>query len=78
MGYGTFKLLCDLPSLQSCMGIFWFTAWQPAKGTQTGYGAMPAMPHKGEAGCKECTLTYLPDALKNSLNRDREYKAQAR
>ena len=58
------------------MGIFWFTAWQPAKGTQTGYGAMPSMPHKGEAGCKECTLTNFPDDFKNFLNRDREYKAQ--
>jgi hypothetical protein len=38
------------------MGILWFTACQSAKGTQTGYGAMPAMPQQGEDGCKECTL----------------------
>ena len=38
------------------MGILWFAACQPAKGTQTGYGSMPAMSYKGEDGCKECAL----------------------
>jgi len=39
------------------MGILWFTACQPAKGTQAGYGSVPAMSQQGEDGCKECTLT---------------------
>jgi len=38
------------------MGVLWFTACQPATGTQTGYSAMPAMPQQGEDGFKECTL----------------------
>jgi hypothetical protein len=48
------------------MGILWFTACQPAKGTQTGYGAVPAMPQQGEDGCKECPLNKK-NALKNSF-----------
>jgi len=73
-GHGTFQLLCKLPSLQPCMGILRLTACQPAKGTQTGYGAMPAMPYQGEAGCKECTLTTINYAWENSFNRDMKYK----
>ena len=52
------------------MGILWFTACQPAKGTQTGYGSMPAMSQQGKDGCKECALDkrleQLPDGYATS------------
>ena len=52
------------------MGVLWFTACQPATGTQTGYSAMPAMPQQGEDGCKECTLKKGRTAEENSFYPD--------
>jgi hypothetical protein len=49
------------------MGILWFTACQPAKDTQAGYGSMPEMPQQGEDGCKECTLTKIKKRSAESL-----------
>jgi len=34
--HGALQLLCDLPSLQPCMGIFWLQGCQPATDSQTG------------------------------------------
>lgn len=42
--HGALQLLCDLPSLQPCMGILWLQGCQPATDSQTRQGAMPAMP----------------------------------
>ena len=42
--HGALQLLCDLPSLQPCMGIFWLPGRQPPEDSQTCQGTMPAMP----------------------------------
>jgi len=60
------------------MGILWFTACQPAKGTQTGYGSMPAMPQQGKDGCKECALTKSKNGGEEFLLPEMKNKAFVR
>jgi hypothetical protein len=42
--HGALKLLCDLPSMQPCMGILWLQGCQSATDSQTGQGTVPAVP----------------------------------
>ena len=51
------------------MGIFWFTACQPAKDTQTGYGSMPAMSYPGQDRCKECTITQSQNNYQTDISK---------